>query len=497
MKLGGSALKERHEGCLCQTECPVDFCSEDKPNEECGVFGIYAPGSEVARLTYYGLYALQHRGQESAGIAVSDGTGINAHKGMGLVSEVFTDHILAGLQGHMAIGHVRYSTTGSSLIANAQPIVVHYQNGMIALAHNGNLTNAAELRRELAGTGAVFHTTVDTEAIVNLIARNSRGSLEDALNKTMIDLRGAYALVVMTENKLMGARDPFGIRPLCIGKVGSGYCLASESCALDTIGAEFIRDVEPGEIVTIDDQGIHSRKGMFGVRRAVCSFEYIYFARPDSTIDGLNVLESRRKMGVQLAEEYPVDADLVIPVPDSGRAAALGYAQALGITFEEGFVKNRYVGRTFIKPTQEMREISVRLKLNANRSVLKDKKVVMIDDSIVRGTTSSKLIDMVRAAGAKEVHLLISSPPVLYPCYYGIDTAEREQLIATQMDVKGICKHVGADSLYYLSEAGLKKVLEEKSGCMACFNGQYPTDVPAHEVGKYHLEPKGKHKTKC
>lgn len=476
---------------LYEDELPSDWGNEDKPQEECGVFGIYAPKREVAQLTYYGLYALQHRGQESAGIAVSDGEGINAHKGMGLVSEVFTDRILAELQGHMAIGHVRYSTTGSSLVANAQPIVVHYQDGMIALAHNGNLTNAAELRRELAGTGAVFHTTVDTEAIVNLIARNSRGCLEDALNKTMIDLRGAYALVVMTADKLMGARDPFGIRPLCVGKIDGGYCLASESCALDTIGAEFLRDVEPGEIVTIDEQGIHSRKGMFGAARAMCSFEYIYFARPDSTIDGLNVLETRRRMGAQLAKEYPVDADLVIPVPDSGRAAALGYAQARGITFEEGFVKNRYVGRTFIKPTQEMREIAVRLKLNANRSVLKGKKIVMVDDSIVRGTTSSKLIDMVRAAGAKEVHLLISSPPVLHPCYYGIDTAEREQLIAAKMDVKGICQYVGADSLYYLSEAGLKKTLQGKSGCLACFNGCYPTDVPAHEAGKYHLEPKG------
>lgn len=477
---------------LYEDELQDDLHNEDKPREECGVFGIYAPKREVARLTYYGLYALQHRGQESAGIAVSDGGEINAYKGMGLVSEVFTDQTLAELQGHMAIGHVRYSTTGSSLVANAQPIVVHYQDGMIALAHNGNLTNAAELRQELAGTGAVFHTTVDTEAIVNLIARNSRGSMEDALSKTMIDLRGAYALVIMTVDKLMGVRDPFGIRPLCIGKINGGYCLASESCALDTIGAEFLRDVEPGEIVTIDEEGIHSRKGMFGATRAMCSFEYIYFARPDSTIDGLNVLETRRKMGVELAKEYPVDADLVIPVPDSGRAAALGYAQTLGITFEEGFVKNRYVGRTFIKPTQEMREIAVRLKLNANQSVLKGKKVVMIDDSIVRGTTSSKLIDMVRAAGAKEIHLLISSPPVLHPCYYGIDTAEREQLIATQMDVKGICKHVGADSLYYLSEEGLKRTLQDKTGCLACFNGCYPTDVPAHEVSKYHLEPKSK-----
>lgn len=461
---------------------------DDKPKEECGVFGIYAPGHEVARLTYYGLYALQHRGQESAGIAVSDGHNIQVHKGMGLVSEVFSNRVLEELPGKMAIGHVRYSTTGSSLLANAQPLVVYYQNGMLALAHNGNLTNAAELREELGKDGAVFQTTVDTEVIINLIARYSRGSLEDALIKTMLDLKGAYSLVIMAENKLIGVRDPNGVRPLCIGQIEGRYCLASESCALDTIGAEFVRDVQPGEIITIDEEGYHARQGLPAQKCAGCSFEYIYFARPDSTIDELNVTESRRRMGIELAREYPVEADIVIPVPDSGMTAALGYSEASGIPFAQGLLKNRYVGRTFIQPTQEMREVAVRLKLNANAQVLRDKRVIMIDDSIVRGTTSSRLVDMLRKAGAKEVHLLICSPPVLYPCYYGIDTAEREKLIATQLDLEGIREFVGADSLYYLSEEGVTRALEGRSVCLACFNGDYPVAIPTEMQGKSELE---------
>jgi amidophosphoribosyltransferase len=450
---------------------------EDKPKEECGVFGIYAPNHEVARLTYYGLYALQHRGQESAGIAVSDGHKIAQHKGMGLVSEVFSDQVVESLKGKMSIGHVRYSTTGSSLLANAQPLVVHYQKGMMALAHNGNLTNAAELREELGKNGAVFQTTIDSEVIINIITRYRRESMEDALVKTMLDLRGAYALVILAENKLFGLRDPYGFRPLCIGRIDGRYCLASESCALDTIGAEFIRDVVPGEIVVIDEAGLTSYMGLSKTERASCAFEYIYFARPDSTIDQLNVSESRRRMGIELARECPIEADLVIAVPDSGTASALGYATALGLPFGEGLIKNRYVGRTFIQPTQAMREVGVRLKLNANASVLKDKRVVMIDDSIVRGTTSSKLIEMVRNAGAKEVHFLISSPPVFYPCYYGIDTAEREKLIANQLDVEGIRKFVEADSLHYISEEGLLRALGTNAVCLACFNGIYPVPV--------------------
>lgn len=450
---------------------------DDKPKEECGVFGIYAPEQEIARLTYYGLYALQHRGQESAGIAVSDGRSITVHKGMGLVSEVFSDSIVDRLKGKMAIGHVRYSTTGSSLLANAQPLVVHYQKGMMALAHNGNLTNALELREELGKNGAVFQTTVDSEVIINLITRYRRDSLEDALVKTMMDLRGAYALVILAEDKLFGLRDPHGVRPLCIGRIGERYCLASESCALDTIGADFIRDVEPGEIVTIDEEGLHSRLGLTKTDRSSCAFEYIYFARPDSTMDQLNVAESRRQMGIELARECPIEADIVIAVPDSGTASALGYATALGIPFGEGLIKNRYVGRTFIQPTQAMREVGVRLKLNANASVLKDKRVIMIDDSIVRGTTSCKLVDMVKKAGAKEVHFLISSPPVAYPCYYGIDTAEREKLIANQLDVEGIRKYIGADSLHYISEEALLRALGRDTVCLACFNGTYPIPV--------------------
>ncbi|GAB6171064.1 amidophosphoribosyltransferase [Paradesulfitobacterium aromaticivorans] len=456
----------------------MSYFEDDKPHEECGVFGIYAPDQEVARLTYYALYALQHRGQESAGIAVSDGRTIDLYKGMGLVAEVFSDRTLNELSGKMAIGHVRYSTTGSSLLANAQPLVVHYQKGMMALAHNGNLTNAAELREELGKDGAVFQTTVDSEVIINLIARYRRGTLEDAVTKTMIDIKGAYALIVLAEDKLVGMRDPHGVRPLCIGKLGDYFCLASESCALDTIGAEFVRDVEPGEIVTIDEEGLHTRKGVSKCDKAGCSFEYIYFARPDSTLDQINVSESRRRMGIELARECPLDVDIVVPVPDSGTAAALGYAMTLGIPFEHGLLKNRYVGRTFIQPTQEMREVAVRLKLNANKGVLKNRRVVLIDDSIVRGTTSSKLIEMVRKAGAKEVHLLISSPPVLFPCYYGIDTAEREKLIATNLELEGIRQFVGADSLHYLSEEGLKRALGEQSVCLACFNGNYPVQIP-------------------
>ncbi|TGE33678.1 amidophosphoribosyltransferase [Desulfosporosinus sp. Sb-LF] len=462
---------------------------EDKPKEECGVFGIYAPNQEVARLTYYGLYALQHRGQESAGIAVSDGHSISLHKGMGLVSEVFSDQDVKGLKGKMAIGHVRYSTTGSSLLANAQPLVVHYQKGMMALAHNGNLTNALEIREELGKNGAVFQTTIDSEVIINLVARYRRDSLEDALVKTMMDLRGAYALVILAEDKLFGIRDPHGFRPLCIGLIGGRYCLASESCALDTIGAEFVRDVEPGEIVVIDEEGLHTRPGLAKIEHAFCAFEYIYFARPDSTIDQLNVSESRRQMGIELASECPIDADLVIAVPDSGTASALGYATALGIPFGEGLIKNRYVGRTFIQPTQAMREVGVRLKLNANTSVLKDKRVVMIDDSIVRGTTSSKLVEMVKNAGAKEVHFLISSPPVAYPCFYGIDTAEREKLIANQFDVEGIRAFVGADSLHYISEEGLLRALGTNDVCLACFNGAYPIPVSSLNRGKNNFEP--------
>jgi len=451
--------------------------TDDKPREECGLFGIYAPEQEVAKITYYGLYALQHRGQESAGIAVADGHRIRHHKAMGLVSEIFSDQILQELSGEMAIGHVRYSTRGASLPTNAQPLVGYFQNGMIALAHNGNLTNAVELRDELANQGTVFQTTTDSELILNTIARYRRHSLEDAILKTMLDLRGAYAFLVMAEGKIIGVRDPNGIRPLCIGRINNRYCFASESCALDTIGAEFVRDVEPGELVTIDLNGLHSRQGIPSNRIAHCSFEYIYFARPDSTIDNLNVWETRRRMGEELARECPIDADVVVSVPDSGTPAAIGYAKALNLPFEEGLLKNRYVGRTFIQPTQKMREVGVRIKLNTNTKVISGRKVILVDDSIVRGTTSSKLVEMVRKSGAKEVHLLISSPPVSYSCFYGIDTAERENLVANKMSIEEIRKYIGADSLYYLSEEGLQRALNYSPVRLACFNGDYPIEV--------------------
>jgi len=450
---------------------------EDKPKEECGVLGIYAPTQEVARLTYYGLYALQHRGQESAGIAVSDGLSINVHKGMGLVSEVFSDSVVDCLKGKMAIGHVRYSPTGSGLPANAQPLVVHYQKGMMALAHNGSITNALELREELGKNGAVFQTTIDSEVIINLITRYRQKSLEDSLVKTMRDLRGAYALVILAEDKVIGLRDPHGVRPLCIGRMREGYCLASESCVLDITGAEFVRDVAPGEIVVIDEEGLHSYRGYSKLERRSCAFEYIHIARPDSTIDQLSVSESRRRMGVELAREYPLDVDLVIAVPDSGTASALGYATTLGIPFGDGIIKNRYIHRTFIRPTHEMREVDVQLKLNANASVLKNKRIVIIDDSIIQGTTSSKLVEMVRNAGAKEVHFLISSPPVAFPCFYGIDTVKPEKLIANQLDIEGIREFVGADSLHYISKEGLLRALGRDCVCLACFDGVYPIPI--------------------
>lgn len=465
----------------------------DELKEECGIFGIYAPGIDVARLTYYGLYALQHRGQESAGIAVTDGQGIRLHKNMGLVPEVFTEDILARLTGNMAVGHVRYSTTGSSLVVNAQPLVCYYAKGMIALAHNGNLTNAAELRSSLAANGSVFQTTNDSEVVVNLIARYNQNKIEDAILKCMLDIKGAYSLVVMTENKLIGVRDPYGVRPLCIGKMGGAYILASESCALDTVGAEFIRDVEPGEVVTIDENGISSIKKMAAKTQAACIFEFIYFARPDSVIDGFQVNQVRREMGRQLAREYPVDVDLIISVPDSGNAAARGYAEESGIPFEEGLMKNRYIGRTFIQPNQQMRELAVRLKLNPIRNVLRGKRVLMIDDSIVRGTTSGKMVAMVKEAGAKEVHMCISSPPISYPCYYGIDTSARKELIAAQMSIEEIRKFIGADGLHYLSQEGLLKVfgkeMSQSSFCTACFDGNYPIEIPAlGDESKFMLE---------
>lgn len=463
----------------------------DKLSEECGVFGIYAPGLDVARLTYFGLFALQHRGQESAGIAVTNGCGIQVHKDMGLVAEVFNEENINKLKGSIAIGHVRYSTTGASLALSAQPLVCRYLQGSVALAHNGNLTNANELRDNLAINGSVFQSTIDTELIINLIARYGQNPIEESLLKCMIDIKGAYSLVVMTEDKLIGVRDPFGNRPLCIGKLGEGaYVLASESCALDTIGAELIRDVEPGEIVVIDEKGIESQRIFNKEKSAVCIFEYIYFARPDSIIDGISVNHARRKMGSQLAKEAPLDVDVVIPVPDSGTAAAIGYAETLGIRFSQGLLKNRYAGRTFIQPEQKVREMGVQLKLSPIRQEIEGKKVAVIDDSIVRGTTSKKLVEMLRKNGAQEVHFLVSSPPVTYPCYYGIDTSERGQLIAAQRELEEIREFIAADTLHYLSHEGLFEAMGQGKGfCSACLDGDYPIIIPPpEELGKHILE---------
>lgn len=460
----------------------------DKLVDECGVFGIYfnqpPTASDAARTAFYGLYALQHRGQESAGIAVSNGHHIQLKKGMGLVTEVIERDDIEKLQGNIAIGHVRYSTTGESGPTNAQPLVFHYLHGMVALAHNGNLTNTVELRKQLATYGSVFQTTTDTEIVANLLARYSQDKMEDALAKCMIDMKGAFALVIMTEDKMVGVRDQMGIRPLCLGSLKGNYVLASESAALDTIGADFIRDVNPGEIVVIDSSGLRSLQVVNSPRNAHCVFEYIYFARPDSTMDGINVYLARRELGKQLARETKIDADLVISVPDSGTAAAMGYAEEAKLPFEEGLMKNRYVGRTFIKPTQQMREIGVKVKLNPNKDVVSGKRIIMVDDSIVRGTTSRQLVNMLREAGAAEVHLVISSPPTKYPCYYGIDTSRREELIANTMETEQIRDYIGADSLHYVSMDGMYKALKKQGSffCAACFSGEYPNGMETIET---------------
>jgi len=463
----------------------------DRPREHCGVFGIYGPGLDVARLTFYGLFALQHRGQESAGIAVADGRRLFLHKGMGLVPEVFDERTLADLKGHIAIGHVRYSTTGTSHPVNAQPLVFRYAGGTLGLAHNGNLTNAAQLRRELAATGAVFQTSTDSEIIVNLVARHGRESLETALLKCMREITGAYSLVVLTEDKLVAVRDPHGFRPLCLGRLGEAYVVASESCALDTVGARFLRDVDPGEIVVVDADGLRTVAGPAAPRQARCVFEYIYFARADSRIDGFGVNSIRRELGRQLAREYRVPADIVLPVPDSGIPAARGYAEEAGLPFEEGLMKNRYIGRTFIQPDQRLRDLGVRLKLNPIRDVLAGRRVVLIDDSLVRGTTSGKIVRLLREAGAREVHLCLSSPPISHACFFGIDTSDEKELIAAQKPVEEIRRFVGADSLYYLSLEGLLRVFGDFGTdlCTACFSGAYPEFVaPSGEGGKFVLE---------
>lgn len=452
----------------------------DRMEEACGVFGIYAQDEHLktAEAAYYGLFALQHRGQESAGIAVADGRTIRHHRGLGLVPEVFDQGILDGLTGRIAIGHVRYSTFGGKDVINAQPIVARCRMGMLALAHNGNLVNADRLRAQMEEQGAIFQTTVDTEVILNLIARESGKGLMEAIQSMMRVVRGSYALVLLCKDKLIGIRDPYGIRPLCLGRIGDSFVLASESCALDAVGAEFVRDVRPGEIVTIDADGVHSTHVQSPLGSRLCLFEFVYFARPDSVIDGINVYQSRVEAGRRLAIGDNVEADMVIGVPDSALAAAMGYAQQSGIPYGDGLAKNRYVGRTFIQPEQGMREVGVRTKLNALTRNVKGKRLVLVDDSIVRGTTSRRIVEMLRTAGAKEVHVRVSSPRVSHPCYFGIDIATGKELIGYRHSEADVCRFIGADSLRFLPLGSLLKTVTG-SGCQfctGCFDGKYPID---------------------
>lgn len=461
-------------------------------HEECGVFGMYDfDGGDVASTIYYGLFALQHRGQESCGIAVRETNGpkgkVTSYKGMGLVNEVFTQDNLEPMHGDIGVGHVRYSTAGASTRENAQPLVLNYVKGTLALAHNGNLINAMELRKDLEYTGAIFQTTIDSEVIAYHIARErlNSNSVEEAVGRACQKIKGAFALVVMSPRKLVGARDPYGFKPLCIGKRDNAYILASETCALDTIGAEYVRDVLPGEIVTITPEGgIQSDLSLAlpKEKEARCIFEYIYFARPDSHIDGVSVYASRIKAGRFLAMDSPVDADLVVGVPESGNAAALGYSLQSGIPYGTAFVKNGYVGRTFIKPKQSSRESSVRVKLNVLKEAVDGKRIIMIDDSIVRGTTSDRIVKMLRDAGATEVHVRISSPPFLWPCYFGTDIPEREQLIAYNRSIEDIRKIIGADSLGYLGVERLEEMVGGLSICKGCFTGTYPMEPPKEDI---------------
>jgi amidophosphoribosyltransferase len=457
-------------------------------HESCGVFGVYAPGIDISRLVFFALFALQHRGQESAGIAVSDGTGIKIHTSQGLVSQAFTEDDLADLKGYLGIGHNRYSTTGSSKPANAQPIMVNQANLTLALAHNGNIVNAKTLRSELYERGYSFHASTDSEVIANLILSSPGKNYEEKIRYAMRRLQGAYSLTIMTKDKLIGVRGPMGVRPLCLGAIDSGWAIASESCALDHIGAQFLREIEPGEIVTIDTEGVKSFREESN-KKALCIFEYIYFARPDSIIQGKLLYPARETMGARLAHEYPVDADLVIGVPDSATAAAIGYSHASGIPYGEGLLKNRYVGRTFIEPDQRLRDLGVRLKFNPLSQIIAGKRLVIVDDSIVRGTTTPRVVDLLRKAGAAEIHLRICAPPIRYPCFFGVDMATKWELIAARKTVPEIENYLGVDSLGYLSIDGLIQAigLPRDIFCLACFTGEYPIPVQM-EMDKLALE---------
>jgi amidophosphoribosyltransferase len=468
---------------------------DDKPHDECGVFGIYAPGQEVANITYFGLYALQHRGQESAGITVSDGKRLNTVKDVGLVAQVFDDPTrMAALRGDLALGHTRYSTTGSNKLVNTQPMVYeHPQIGPIAMGHNGNLTNHRQLRNELEEKGVVFDTSSDTEVILRLIGQTPGPDLKTVLRRSLPRLEGAYSLVFITRDSVAGVRDQLGFRPLCLGRTGDGWILASETCALDTVRAKFEREIDPGEVVIINKDGVDSFIAQISLRKASCMFEFIYFARPDSQMMGKNLYEARRRMGRELARQLPTEADVVISLPDSGTPAAHGFAEEAGIPIREGLIKSRYITRTFIQPSQSLREAGIRLKFNPVRPVLEGKRVVIVDDSIVRGNTSRQIVELLRWAGATEVHMRIASPPLHYPCFMGIDIGSKKELIAVGRTEEEICEVIGADTLAYLRMDGLVKAVGHTidNFCLACFDGEYPVSVPVQlEMDKLALEPK-------
>ena len=457
--------------------------ADDHFHDECGVFGVFGH-EEAAKLAYLGLYALQHRGQESAGIVSSDGTELHVHRAMGEVEEIFQPTVLAKLPGNLAIGHTRYSTAGDKALLNAQPIVIDCNKGKVALGHNGNLTNAADWRRKLEHRGSIFQTNSDTEVIVHLLARSQARNLSGALGDALNQVEGAYSLLVLTPDELYAVRDPRGFRPLNLGKLGDTWLVASETCAFDLLNAQYIREVEPGEMVRISRSGIESIHFAPEKPLQQCIFEHVYFSRPDSIIFGRSVNDSREALGRTLAREHPADADIVVPVPDSGVPAAVGYALESGIPFRMGLIRNHYIGRTFIEPSQAIRNFGVKLKLNPVRTLIEGKRVVLVDDSIVRGTTSRKIVRMVREAGAKEVHMRISCPPTISPCYYGVDTPTREELIASANTPEEICKYIGADSLGYVSLAGLKQAINDTKGnyCTSCYTGVYPTDLVQLEV---------------
>lgn len=457
---------------------------DDHPREECGIYGVFN-SPDAAPHTALGLHALQHRGQEAAGIVSSDGELFHIHRAMGLVGDNFNSpKVMQRLKGNMSIGHVRYSTSGNTALRNVQPLFAEFKFGGMAICHNGNLTNAYSLRRKLIDKGCLFQSNSDTETIVHLIARSSYNDVIDRLIDALGQIEGAFSIVAMTKEVLIGVRDPFGVRPLVLGKLGDTHILSSETCALDIVGAEYVRDIEPGEIVVIDKNGIKSHKPFKQQPRKFCIFEYIYFARPDSIVEGQNVYAARKQIGVELAKESPIDADLVVPVPDSGVPSAIGYAAEAGIPFELGIIRNHYVGRTFIEPSDHIRHLGVRLKHNANAALLKGKKVILVDDSIVRGTTSTKIIEMVRNAGAKEVHMRITSPPITDSCFYGIDTPDKEKLLGARMDVAAMAKYIGVDSLAFISLGGLYKAVGETERnsdqpqyCDACLSGEYPIEL--------------------